>query len=95
MWWRLFVVQVERGDWLQEVDKKNKRWAVSLARSSGVDVDWGICCGSSKIDLLSVGRTEDNYFPGCSDGGDGIGACAAFLSCASSHLCSDFCVDDK
>ncbi|CAK9233415.1 unnamed protein product [Sphagnum jensenii] len=66
-------VQVERGDWLQEVDKKNKRWAVSLARSSGVDVDWGICCGSSKIDLLSVGRTEDNDFPGCSDGGDGIG----------------------
>lgn len=70
-------MQVERGDWLQESDKRDMQWGVSVAKSLGKTSGWGVCVGSSKVDLWGIGRSEENGFPGALD--DGIGKPSSFL----------------
>lgn len=47
--------QVERGDLLQDSEKRDLQWSVSLGKSLGKTAGWGLCIGSSKSDLFGVG----------------------------------------
>ncbi|CAM6118859.1 unnamed protein product [Calypogeia fissa] len=42
--------QLERADWLEELEKKDFQWNLSLAKSSGPNVHWGLSMGRRKRD---------------------------------------------
>lgn len=40
---------------------------MSLTKPLGTTAGWGLCVGSSKVDLWSAARNEDNRFIGAGD----------------------------
>lgn len=40
------------------------QWGISLSRSIGESVDWGLCVGSLKIESWIIDRSEDSIVSG-------------------------------
>jgi len=62
--------QVERADWFQKPEK-DMQWGISLSRSIGESVDWGLCVGSLKMESWSIDRSEDSIVSGEGITGEG------------------------
>ncbi len=54
---------MERADWFQKPEK-DMQWGISLSRSIGESVDWGLCVGSLKMESWSIDRSEDSIVSG-------------------------------
>lgn len=57
-------VQIEKGDSIQDSDKGNFQWALSLARTSTSGIDWGASIGGSRPDFWSMTTTNNDGYPG-------------------------------
>ncbi|KAI5064996.1 hypothetical protein GOP47_0019691 [Adiantum capillus-veneris] len=56
--------QVERGELLQDPDKGNFQWTMSLATTSGTGIDWGASVGGSRHDMWRMPSSSYNDYSG-------------------------------
>ncbi|KAG0580198.1 hypothetical protein KC19_4G155600 [Ceratodon purpureus] len=59
--------QADREYWLQDSENKEIEWGVSLTKPLGRTAGWGLCVGSSKVDLWGAARNDDDRFIGDGD----------------------------
>lgn len=62
---------------------------MSLSKTVGTTAGWGVCVGSSKVDLWGAARDEDNRYSVNEDGLGMITILFLFLS-AFVNVCSQF-----
>lgn len=60
--------QADREYWLQEGENREIEWTVSLTKTVGTTAGWGLCVGSSKVDLWNSTRNEDLRYTCAEDG---------------------------
>lgn len=59
--------QADREYSLQENENKEIEWGVSLTKTVGTTAGWGLCVGTSKVDLWDAARNEDPRYMGARD----------------------------